>query len=97
MIRGGCLPVRGSERMTWKYNDYRCGCYFLFECTSYEEERERWRWAVGYLKDGMDEYEIIKRDHVRSDEIEKETMRYMRVMWNNRQMHERMRDCEWEG
>ena len=45
---------------------------------------------------GMDEYEIIKGYHVRSDEIEKETMRYMRVMWNSRQRHERMRDCEWE-
>ena len=27
MARRGCLPVRGSERMTWKYEDdkYRCG------------------------------------------------------------------------
>ena len=32
--------------------------YVLFECTLYEEERERWRGAVGYLKDGMDEYEL---------------------------------------
>ena len=39
----------------------------LFECTLYEEERGRWRGAVGYLKDGMDEYEIIKGYHVRSD------------------------------
>ena len=68
----------------------------LFECTLYEEERERWRWAVGYLKDGMGEYEIIKGYHMISDGIEKETMRYMRVMWNSRQRHERMRDCEWE-
>ena len=44
----------------------------------------------------MDEYEIIKRYHVRSDEIEKETMRYMRVMWNIRQRHNIMRDGEWE-
>ena len=21
MVRGGCLPVRGSEKMTWKYDD----------------------------------------------------------------------------
>ena len=87
MVRGGFLPVRGSERMTWKYDDCRCVCglvetemHVLFECTLYEEERERWRGAVGYLKDGMDEYELIKGYHVRSDEIEKETMRYMRVM-----------------
>ena len=53
--------------------------------TLYEEERERWRGAVGYLKDGMDEYEIMKGYHVRNDEIEKETMR---VMWKSRQRHE---------
>ena len=76
MVRGGFLPVRGSERMTWKYDECRCGCglvetemHVLFECTLYEEERERWRGAVGYLKDGMDEYEPIKGYHVRSDEI----------------------------
>ena len=23
MVRGGCLPVRGSERMTWEYDDCR--------------------------------------------------------------------------
>ena len=101
MVRGGFLSVRGSERMTWKYDDCRCvyglvetEMHVLFECTLYEEERERWRGAVGYLKDGMDEYELIKGYHVRSDEIEKETMRYMRVMWNSRQRHERMRDFE---
>ena len=39
MVRGGCLLVRGSERMTWKYDDW-CGCglvetemHMLFECT----------------------------------------------------------------
>ena len=52
--------------------------------------------TVGDLMDGMDEYEIIKGYHVRSDEIEKETLRYMRVMWNRRQRHERLRDCESE-
>ena len=26
MVRGGCLPVRGSERMAWKYEDECCGC-----------------------------------------------------------------------
>ena len=42
----------------------------------------------------MDEYELIKGYHVRSDEIEKETMRYMTVMWNMRQRHKRMRDFD---
>ena len=70
--------------------------HVLFECIVYDEEIGRWRGVVGYLRDGRDNYEIIKGYYVRSDEIEKETMRYMRVMWNSRQMHERMRDCEWE-
>ena len=51
--------------MTWKYYDCRCGCglmetemHVLFECTSYKGER--WIGAAGYLKDGIDEYEIGK-------------------------------------
>ena len=47
----------------------------LFECILYKEERESWTVAVGYLKDGMDEYQLIQGYHVRSCEIEKETMR----------------------
>ena len=48
MVRGGCLPVRESERMTWKYDDCSCGLvetemHMLFECILYE--RERWRGA----------------------------------------------------
>ena len=26
MVRGGCLPVRESETMKWKYQDDLCGC-----------------------------------------------------------------------
>ena len=26
MVREGCLPARGSEMMTWKYDDCRCSC-----------------------------------------------------------------------
>ena len=26
MVRGACLPVRGSERMPWKYDDDKCMC-----------------------------------------------------------------------
>ena len=36
----------------------------------YIKKRERWGGTVGYLKDGMDEYELINGYHVRSDEIE---------------------------
>ena len=61
----------------------------LCECTLYGEERG----AVRDLKDGSEEYEMIKGYYVRSEKIEKETMRYLRVMWNNRQRHERWREC----
>ena len=38
MVRGGCLPVRGSESMTWKYEYDKCRCGpVLFACTSYGE------------------------------------------------------------
>ena len=33
---------------------------------------------------------------MRSEKIEKETMRYLRVMWNSRQRHERLRECRLE-
>ena len=48
---------------------------------------KRWRGTVRELKDGIEEYEIIKGYHVRSEKIESETMRYLRVrvMWNSRQ------------
>ena len=72
MVRGGCLSVRGSERMTWKYDNDKCKCglvdtekHVLFECTLYGEERGRG--AVRDLKDGMEEYEIIKGYRVRSE------------------------------
>ena len=26
MVRGGCLPVRRSERVAWKYDNDCCGC-----------------------------------------------------------------------
>ena len=36
----------------------------------------------------MHEYDVIKRYKLESAEIEKETIRFFRVMWNNRQRHE---------
>ena len=41
MMRGGCLPVRGSERMAWKYDETKE--HMLFECNRYGEERGRRR------------------------------------------------------
>ena len=45
LVRGGCLPVRGSETMKWKYQDDLCGCgqaetgeHVLFEYNQYGQE-----------------------------------------------------------
>ena len=66
--------------------------HVLFECNRYGQERERWRVTIERLKDGMCQYEVIKGYHVDSDEIETETMSYLRVLWNSRQRYERLRD-----
>ena len=49
MVRGGCLPVRGSKGMEWKYDDDLCVCgtketeiHVLFECKCYDMVRRRW-------------------------------------------------------
>ena len=64
--------------MTWKYDDDKCWCglvetekHVLFECTLYGEEIDRWRGAVRDLKDGMEEYEMIKGYYVRSEKNRK--------------------------
>ena len=73
------------------YNCDKCGAFgragpTYVECTLYGEERGRWRGTVRDLKDGMEEYAIIKGYRVTSEKkIEKETMRYLRVLWNSRQ------------
>ena len=48
MVKGGCLPLRGSERMTWKYDYDKCRCglietekHVLFECTLYERRKRK--------------------------------------------------------
>ena len=47
--------------------------------------------------DRCDDYKTIKWYQVRSDEIEKEIMRYLRVMWYSRPRHEICRDCDLES
>ena len=44
------------------------------------------------MKDGSHEYDVIKGYKLEIAEIEKETMRFLRVIWNNRQRHERVRE-----
>ena len=43
-------------------------------------------------KDDMHEYDIIKGYKLENAEIEKETIRFLRVMWVNRQRHAWMRE-----
>ena len=101
MVRGGCLPVRGCKRMAGKYDDDCCGCgkvvteeHVLFECNCYREELLRWRGVIK-MKDGRHEYDVIKGYKLKSAEIEKETMQFLRVMWNNRHRHEWVRETDW--
>ena len=49
MVRGGCLPVRGDTRMSWKYNDERCVCgkveseeHVLLDC-NIDMDVRRWK------------------------------------------------------
>ena len=65
MVSGRCLPVIGSEKMAWKYEDDSCGCgqvkteeHVLFECNRYREERVRWRGVIK-IKEGRHEYYVI--------------------------------------
>ena len=60
IVRGGCLPSRGSETMEWKYQDDLCGCgqveteeHELFKCNRFGQELERWRGRIERLKDDM--------------------------------------------
>ena len=44
-------------------------------------------------EDGMHGCDVIKGYELETGETEKETMRYLRVMWINRVRHERWRYC----
>ena len=61
MVRGGCLPVRGSTRMSYKYDDMWCVCgdvvsekHVLLDCNLYMDVR-RWKERMN-----ADMYEAIK-------------------------------------
>ena len=82
--------------MAWRYDDC-CGCgqveaeeHVLIEFNRYRKERVRWRRVIK-MKDGRHEYDVIKGYKLERAEIEK-NMQFLRVMWNNRQRHERVRE-----
>ena len=66
MVRGGCLPVRGSGTIKWKYQDYICGCGPVeTDCMQSIWTRARTMDMNNKkIEDGMCEYEVIKEYHV---------------------------------
>ena len=90
MVRGGCLPVRGSKGMECKYDDELCDCgtketeiHVLFECKCYDLMRRRWMRTWDVLDEKERTIDIIKR-YVE----ETETMKYLVEVWNEKQMNE---------
>ena len=68
MVRGGCLPVRGSKGMEWKYDDdlWVCGTreteiHVLLECNCYNLLRRRWMRTWDVLDDKEITMDVIKR------------------------------------
>ena len=93
MVRGGCLPVRGNTRMSWKYNDehYVCGEveseeHMLLDCNLYMDVRRRWKEKLALVN--VDVYNVIKGYEANNDCIERETMWYLGMVWKARQASE---------
>ena len=90
MVRGGCLPVRGSKGMEYKYDYDICVCgtketeiHVLFDCKCYGLVRRRWMrtWDELEKKRTMD----VTKEYVEvNDVVENKTMRYLDV-WTERQ------------
>ena len=75
MMRGGCLTVSGSNRMSWKCDSMRCVCgdvesenHLLLDCNLYVDVRRRWKEKMN--AEHIDMYEAIKGYEC----IENETM-----------------------
>ena len=84
MVRGGCLPVRGSKGMEWKYYDDLCVCgtketeiYVLFECKCYDLVRRRWIWTWDVLEEKERTMYVIKGYLEVNDDVENETLKYL--------------------
>ena len=98
MVRGGCLPVRGSKGMEWKYDDDLCVCgtreteiHVLLECKCYDLLRRRWMRAWDVLDDKERTMNVMKGYGEVNDDLENETMKYLGEVWNERQRNERNR------
>ena len=93
MVKAGCLPVRGSARMLWKYDDVCCVCgdvesekQVLLDCNLYVDVRRRWKEKID--AEHFDLYEAIKCYEVNNKCIGKETMCYLGMVWSDRQRSE---------
>ena len=77
MVRGGCLPPRGSKGMEWEYDDDLCvsgtketEIHVLFECKCYDLVRRRWMRTWDVLEEKERTMDVIK------GYVENETMKY---------------------
>ena len=98
MVRGGCLPVRGSKGMDWKYDDDLCVCgtketeiHVLFECKCYDMVRRRWLRTWDVLEEKERTMGVIKGYVQVNDDVENKTMKYLGEVWTERQRNERNR------
>ena len=98
MVRGGCLPVRGSKGMEWKYDDDLCVCgtreteiHVLLECNCYNLLRRRWMRTWDVLDDKERTMDVINGYEEVNDDLKNKTMKYIGEVWNKRQRNERNR------
>ena len=77
MVRGVCLPVRGSTGMEWIYDDDLCVCgtketeiHVLFECKYYDMVRSRWTRTWDVLDEKEKTMDVIKGHVEVNDDVE---------------------------
>ena len=78
-MQNDCVGPNLGRNKDNNYNRDKCGAFgsagptvpVYVECTLYGEERGRWRGVIRDLKDGMEEYEIIKGYRVRTEKERK--------------------------
>ena len=84
LVRGGCLPVRGSKGMEWKYDDDLCvwgtketEINVPFECKCYDMVRRGWLRTWDVLEEKEIIMDVITGYVEVNDDVENETMTYL--------------------
>ena len=92
MVRGGCLPVRGSKGMEWKYDDDLSVCgtketeiHVRFECKLYDMVRKIWLRTWDVLEEKEITMDVLKRYVEVNNDVENEKMKYLGEVWTERQ------------